>query len=383
MNIAATDSQRALDRLRVQWVVAAVTTGLLLAAAYLLLRRSWAPPYALRWLALAAGAAAYQLAVLWRDLPLNHRPGGGHLFPDLGLANVITLFRGLLLAGLAGFLFSPWPAGWLAWAPGTLYTAAIVLDLLDGLAARLAGRPTALGASLDVSFDALGILVAPLLGVWYGQLPVWYLLVSAARYLYVLGVRLREQRGLPVHDLPPSDLRRPLAGLQMGFISAVLWPVLGQPEAHLAATLVMLPFVAGFLRDWLVVSGRVEASGAGYRRLRSAAKTVFTGWLPLVMRAATGLVVLGPLVGFGVGLPGLGSPVAVGLAALVVSGLVGRLAAVLLLISLGLALTRTPFTPGAAGLLASLVVLMLFGTGRLSLWQPEERFMSSRMGEAA
>ena len=135
----------------------------------------------------------------------------------------------------------------MGWAAGGLYTGAILIDYMDGIAARLTQHPSHLGAWLDTNFDALGILIAPALGIWWGQLPPWYLLVALAYYLFIGGIWLRNRRRLHVYDLPPSAIRRPLAGIQMGFISAILWPVLAPPLTWWAATLVMIPFVAGFL----------------------------------------------------------------------------------------------------------------------------------------
>ena len=223
----------------------ALLGGVAIALGYLLLEGAWEPVYAGRWMLLTLSVLLILLRTLWVHLGENHRPAVPELLPTLGIANLISLLRGLLLAMLAGFLFSPWPPGRLALLPGALYTAAVALDYADGFAARLTNCPTVLGSTLDITLDGLGTLIAPLVAVWYGQLPVWYLLVSAARYLFLFGIWLRRRLGMPLRDLPPSAVRRALAGVQFGFISAVLWPVFKPPATWIGATIFMLPFLAG------------------------------------------------------------------------------------------------------------------------------------------
>jgi CDP-diacylglycerol--glycerol-3-phosphate 3-phosphatidyltransferase len=191
--------------------------------------------------------------ILYRGLPDNRRKGDPELLPALGAPTSITMFRGLLVAIAAGFLVVPGVA-----APA--YTAAAILDGIDGRVARFSRRETILGSNLDVSVDALGILVASLGGILLSKLPIGYAAVGLARYLFVLGIAARTRAGKPVRSLDPSGLRRLLAGLQMGFLASVLWPQV-PPELSLAAA---YPFgaatLAMFLRDWLFVSHRLRGS---------------------------------------------------------------------------------------------------------------------------
>ncbi|MCA9971157.1 MAG: CDP-alcohol phosphatidyltransferase family protein, partial [Anaerolineales bacterium] len=272
----------ALTRLRRRW--GGIALGWLAAwlAGYLALRPIW--PHAGRWALLAAPLLGYGLWVVWRHLPQNYRPGERRLLPTLGLGNGLTIFRGLAVALIAGFLFSPWPGGWLAWLPMLLYTTADVADFLDGYAARRQNHATALGAQLDMTFDGLGMLVVSLLAVWYGQLPAWYLLLGLARYLFLLGAWWRQRRGRPLHPLPPSTHRRVFAGFQMGFMSAVLWPILPPAGATIAGTLFAAATAASFLRDWLVTIGRLDPRGAGYRRAQGRLVWLARAALPLLLR---------------------------------------------------------------------------------------------------
>ncbi|MFC7136497.1 CDP-alcohol phosphatidyltransferase family protein [Halobaculum litoreum] len=219
------------------------------------------------WLLSAGVVVAWECAFLARRTGLNRapdRPGdgaGGTVAASLGVANGVTLFRGLLYAGVAGFLLTGSLAGAWAWAPALLYGAGAALDAVDGALARGPGRRTVLGEKLDMGIDTLGFLVAPLVGVAWGRVPVWYLALSAARYLYKLGRWRRERRGLAVYDLPDSRVRRPLAGLQMAFIAVALAPVLPIATVEYLAAVVVTPSLAVFARDYLVVAGHLGGGG--------------------------------------------------------------------------------------------------------------------------
>ncbi|MFC7009169.1 CDP-alcohol phosphatidyltransferase family protein [Halalkalicoccus salilacus] len=151
----------------------------------------------------------------------------------------------------------PRPTESLVWLPAALYGLAALLDYVDGTIARLTDHVTTLGARLDVEIDALGILIAPLLAVIYGQLPVWYLLAGAARYIFVAGKWHRRRTGKAIHDLPAGPASRILAGVQMAFLAVVLSPLLTPPEATSLGVAVLVPFLANFLRDWWHLTGRL------------------------------------------------------------------------------------------------------------------------------
>lgn len=223
--------------------------------AFITLASTWQASYTLRWAALAGPGVVYLLWLVWRGLPENRRPGQAELLHRLGPGNLLTWLRGLWIAWLAGFLFLPRPDGWLAWLPGLLYLPAALADILDGYLARRTGMLTRLGEQLDLRLDGLGVLLASALAVQYGQVPAWYLLVGLARYLFLAGIWLLGRLGRPVYDLPPSANRRRLAGLQMAFLGASLTTLFAPPHTILAAYLFGLLFLAGFVRDWLAVSG--------------------------------------------------------------------------------------------------------------------------------
>jgi CDP-diacylglycerol--glycerol-3-phosphate 3-phosphatidyltransferase len=225
-----------------------------------------------RWLLVAIVPLGYTLWLLRRSLALNRPPaptdgtvadGGLAVSPTLGVANGVTLSRGWLYAGVAGFLLvvPPVDSAW-RWLPALWYGGGAALDWIDGFLARRVGRSTRLGRRLDMAFDTMGFLVAPTVAVAWGALPVWYLSIAAARYLYRFGCWLHERRGHRVGDLPESRVRRPLAGLQMVVVTAALLPLTPASVAWPVATLAMLPSLAVFGRDYLVVTGRFGVPNA-------------------------------------------------------------------------------------------------------------------------
>jgi CDP-diacylglycerol--glycerol-3-phosphate 3-phosphatidyltransferase len=206
---------------------------------------------ATRWLLVAGAVLAVEVGLLATYLD------PGRAATAFAPPNLVTLARGGLYAATAGFLVVQPATPVVRWAPAACYGTGVALDFLDGRLARLTGRTTALGERLDLSFDTLGFLVAPLVGVVWGRLPALYLSLSAARYVYRAGIGWRRHRGRPVGDLPESRVRRPLAALQMGFIAVALAPVLPVAVVH-PASVVAVPSLATFARDYLAVTGRLD-----------------------------------------------------------------------------------------------------------------------------
>jgi CDP-diacylglycerol---glycerol-3-phosphate 3-phosphatidyltransferase len=387
-----------LTALRRRWGVTAVCALLLLGGSYGLLNPIW--PYAPRWLGLAAVVILTQLAWLWRNLGHNRHTQSGRLLPTFGLGNAISIGRGLLLGLLAGFLFLPRPAGVLAWLPALLYTAAALADIVDGYAARRTNTTTDLGARLDITLDGQGLLIVIGLAVWYGLLPGWYLLLALARYGWLAAIWLRERRGWPVYELPPSVHRRTLAGLQMGFLSVVLWPILPPAGTQVAGWLMGGPLLLSFVRDWLIVIGRINPDGAAYRQGQAALYQVFGRWLPFWLRLTMGGTL--PLWGWlrygsllpaewvnlfaGWGLPGAemvagGTAVLTLIAALCLSlGVLTRFATWPLFWALNADILTQGLDPVNALLLAGGLYLLQFGPGRWTLWAKEESFFLGRAG---
>jgi CDP-diacylglycerol--glycerol-3-phosphate 3-phosphatidyltransferase len=292
--------------------------------------------------------------------------------PDarIGVATAVTLARGLLLGALAGCLALP-ARGLVAWAPGILYTAVALADLGDGYLARRLGEESALGGRLDVALDALGLLVAPLAAVILGRLPPWYLFLGVAYYVFQAALWLRRRRRLPLfeHRLRPTPHARMFAGYQMGLVATALFPVLGPPGTSVTATLFMVPTLALFGREWLLVTGRLQPDAGG--RAVLVARALLAVGLP-VLRVAVAAALLVMVV------RGLLPPVVLAAAALLAAGILTRLTA----FAAGIALCGL-LAPGAAlpwaAYLATMLLLMA-GGGRGALWDPEKRWLFARPG---
>ena len=370
---------------------------------YFWLRQVWQVGSANRWLGLVVLPLLYCLWVSWDGLPQNKRVGETAVLPTFGWGNRLTLLRGLAISMVAGFLFSPWPMGWLAWLPMLLYTAADIADYLDGYLARITNHATPLGERLDMEYDGLGMLIVSLLAVWYGQLPWWYLSLGLARYLFVFGLWWREKRGLVNQAMSPSVHRRMFAGFQMGFMSAVLWPIMPPEFATIAGTTFAIPTALGFLRDWLVVVGRLKPQSARYIQVQRWLYLFTTKWLPPALRIGLASCIAAIFLALPEVWPpqswvdlfiswGLPLPTAVAILAvvllllggvLVLFGSMGRLAAFWLIFPIGFDMVTRGLTWASGVGLATAVCLMLLGTGPLSRWKPEERFLLRRAGEVA
>jgi CDP-diacylglycerol--glycerol-3-phosphate 3-phosphatidyltransferase len=397
----------ALRSLRRRWLLTATVYAVVLAAVYRWLDAAWSPRLAVGWLGWAAVVLVVELAILWWALPHNTPPDGHSLLPKFGYGTALTLTCGLLLMLLAGFLFAPLPPAALGWLPALLYTLARLVDYVDGYVARLTRYETKLGSILDMEFDGLGVLIAVLLAIGYGHLPLWYLPLAFSRQLFIFGIWLRRRRGMPVYEMTPSANRRIIAGYQTGFLSVTLWPSFTPPAATLAALIFGGVLAASFVRDWLVVSGAIDPASAAYRRARTSAKTLVEGWLPTVSRGVGFLVLAGLLVreipAFPTwlphlartaapwGHPPLGAPAALvwlaaglGVVAALpfLLGVLGRVAALgaATVGWLDMAANGLDWDGGALLFVAAVIVAHA-GSGRWALWQPEEALLQRRPGE--
>ncbi len=379
-----TNQQQLIAYLRREWLIYVLAAGLFLAGGFLVLRQTWGMRYLLPWLVTAGALAGYLFGFLWKHLAEN-RPQGvtdGGVFPTLGLANGITITRAILIAALAGFVFLPPEHGWMAWAPGLLYLFAAIMDYLDGYAARITRRTSRLGEALDMQWDSIGVMVGALILVIYGQAPVFYLLVGVARYWFLFGLWVHRRRGLPVHDLPASRFRRPLAGVQMGYIAVALLPVFAPPFTWIAAVLFMLPHQVGFIHDYLSVTGRAKQSQARERSSNRAGQDLRETFILVVRALLVGLLVNLALYQAGHVVISIGVLIISSLAALaLLLGVTGRIVALMLLLLAGASLQTAPLEWRYWFILFFSAILFFTGTGRFSLWKPEDWLIDHRAGE--
>ena len=252
-----------LNSLRTLWWAAAGLCMLMLAGGFLFLRPVSSRREALQWILQAMIIMFYELGLLRYGLRWNYHPVEKVLRSNLGYGTWLTIIRGGLIAVLGGYLFQPWPAsiffsGQHSWIPGLLFITASILDFLDGRVARAHRQESRLGTFLDINLDALGLLVAPLVAVWYGQLPAAYLSVGAVYYVYVAGIRLRKKYSKPVVEPGPWRGARIIAGIQMCLVGIALLPIADPAITKPAAYAAMTPLLAGFVRDWMIVCGYLK-----------------------------------------------------------------------------------------------------------------------------
>jgi CDP-diacylglycerol---glycerol-3-phosphate 3-phosphatidyltransferase len=332
--------------------------------------------------------AIHMQRLLSRHLGINdhsRRQEAAH--PALGAADWITLLRASAVVLLAGFLPMAVQQGYkiphaLHWALGIIYLGISLADLLDGLVARKQGRETELGKRLDIETDAAGLLIASLLAVALGRLPAAYLLAGGVYYLFIFGIRIRQRQGLPLVALQQRPYSRIIAGFQMGLVGAALLPILNPVITSVAGEIFMVPLLLGFLRDWLVVSCRLETDDNQETTFDIRVRSFFLKSLPWILRFIVfsgGIIILAEYDGH------LAFPfwkLAYGLCCLSAGvGFVGRSACLSLVLLL--ASDQLPFALSGVSMLvfSAAIVLMLIGTGALSLWSPEEAILYRRGGK--
>jgi CDP-diacylglycerol--glycerol-3-phosphate 3-phosphatidyltransferase len=246
-----------------------------------------------------------------------------------------------------------------------------------------------LGTELDTAVDALGLLVVPLLAVDLGKIHWSYLLVSVAYYLFQLGLYWRRQHGKPVYPLVPHNLRRVLAGFQMGFVAVVLWPPFLAPMTLVMGIAFMVPVLIGFIIDWFVVSGRIQAQRPATAEWFSKLAVFRTTFFQPALR----LLLLGGLFVFSRN-PDLAQLTqhltqqnsfwsaavlnyTLGVcAAMIVLGFGGRIGALVLLGLLTCYFPAVSLQSAMVAVMVSAVWILLLGCGRFSLWQYDDRWIT-------
>ncbi|MBN4075809.1 CDP-alcohol phosphatidyltransferase family protein [Gammaproteobacteria bacterium AH-315-E17] len=307
------------------------------------------------------------------------------LYPNLGGANRLTLLRGFLIALTGGFIFHANLSEKIILIPALSYFFAAIIDRVDGYIARLTKHESLLGTKLDIEFDALGLLIAPLLAVWIGQIHWSYLSVSLAYYLFQWGLYWRSKQNKPIYQLPTNMSRRAIAGFQMGFLAVVLWPILSPPATMVAGIAFMLPLLAGFIMDWLTVSGRIKLNGSKSlnfsQTLNNATQIVLLPSLRvlIVLLLCLSLIKTNtfPLLGEG---PSPINPIflisLVFSTLMILLGINGRFFAVILscLLCWFFISHEMQFLDGI--LLATVIWVMQFGTGKYSLWIWDDKWVN-------
>lgn len=160
----------------------------------------------------------------------------------IAVANLLTLLRLALVAGLPGLLSSLPRALFIA-----LVVALLVLDGVDGYVARARGETSAFGATLDMETDALTVMVLGFLLWEGGAIGAWVIVAGLWRYVYAFAVALAPSLG----DCPPSRLYRWVFCLLVLSFAGAFVPsaALAQAFAALGTILVSLSFLHSLARS--------------------------------------------------------------------------------------------------------------------------------------
>jgi len=324
-----------------------------------------------QWLLQAGLLWGYICRYIGSRLELNRANAEAPLYNNLGWGNRLTILRGGLIALTGGFLFQNHDNALNVLLPASLYTLAAILDRLDGFVARRSNQVSLLGNELDISFDALGLVVAPLLAIGLGKIHRTYLILSAAYYIYRWGLQRRRNLGLPVHALPPNPLRRTLAGFQMGFIAIVLWPLLNPALTTSAGIAFMLPVLFGFVADWWVVCGSVQPQVLS--RLEIFSVRFFQPGLRALLVLLLFLTAKDSILFSSMTIHVFGLLLCTGL---ILLGFAGRLGALILIM-----LLSWHYSSGAIDFTGYVLIftaswILLLGTGRFSLWQWDDEWVT-------
>ena len=314
-------------------------------------------------------------------LQQNHPPGKKILYPSVGIANHITIARGWGISLMAGFIFLPlsesiFSRSLAVWLPGFIYLLIALADCLDGLFSRVSQRTSVLGQKLDVEMDALGLLIASVLSIIWGRLPMAYLFVGLCYYIFQFGKWVLKRRGKIVYPLKERPFARVMAGIQMVFVGLSLLPLFAVSLLHLAAFCFLLPFLAGFIWDFLTIQNLpTETIRMKVKKLTGVAFSV----LPLASRIGI-LISCWPVAGM---LRSNGGMTVSGiwliLSAMIIFGCLGRFAAIIAACLLAYA-AEIVITFPITGAFSACIVLIMTGTGHYSWWCPEDKLMIKRFG---
>ena len=172
--------------------------------------------------------------------------------PNFGMANGVTMIRGLL-AALVGCLVGSAPSANIAIAATVISIVALLMDGLDGFIARKTDTCTEYGARLDMEVDAWFMLLLSVLVHQWSQAGVWVLFCGLARYAWV-GVQL----SVPWFNrpLPPEPALRRKTACVLGVAGLALalypwpWPSFNTGLAAVATLALAVSFAID--ANWLI-----------------------------------------------------------------------------------------------------------------------------------
>jgi phosphatidylglycerophosphate synthase len=155
--------------------------------------------------------------------------GLGHHMPhrSFGVANAVTLTRAAVDALMVGVVAEMLLGGslvtdaTLSWILVVTATTALLLDGVDGWAARRTGMASEFGARFDMETDALFLLMLSLLVHATGKVGIWVLASGSMRYGFVLAAWPWPWLA---GQLPPRRRRKVIYAVQVSALIAALAP---------------------------------------------------------------------------------------------------------------------------------------------------------------
>lgn len=162
---------------------------------------------------------------------------------SLGLCNVVTLARLVIVTGLAASLFA---GGTAAWVVVALSAGALALDGVDGWLARRNGLASHFGARFDMETDSALALVLACHALATGAAGPAVLVLGLARYAFVAA-----SYPLPWLDgpLPERFSRKAVCVLQIATLILIQVPGFPGPMAAALVALASMALVWSFAVD--------------------------------------------------------------------------------------------------------------------------------------
>ena len=287
----------------------------------------------------------------------------------------------------------------LRWLPAGFFTAAFLIDYLDGYLARRSNTATALGEALDMEFDLLEVVIAMGLLVSYGKLSPAFLLAGLSSYLFAFVYTLAGGLGAAVYAIPPwihapfgrfmrqrfdrpmnasqsKQFRWPIGGFIRGYLMVILWLPCTSADTWISGLIFFAPYFIRNTWQWTALLGIADLRTPRAAWLADRASRLFFNWLPLPLRAALPLLLMAHL---------LEAPqqparwLAIILGGCLALGAIGRYAAFGLMAVLILP-TAGQLTRLGSEALAVCLILLITDTGLYSLWQPRGGLFGKRLG---
>jgi phosphatidylglycerophosphate synthase len=172
-----------------------------------------------------------------------------HPFDRVGVANQITMTRGVLVLLLMSFVgMGQTPQLQIAALCVAMISSA--LDAADGWAARRTRMSSAYGARFDMETDALLILTLSLLAWQFDKAGAWVLASGLMRYAFVVAALLFAWLQ---HPLPDSNRRKVVAVLQVVSLVIAIAPFVSRGISAPLSACALAVLAWSFLVDiaWL------------------------------------------------------------------------------------------------------------------------------------